>query len=629
MKKLEEIQNRKTMSAYGGVGSIIETKDNGSLLVDYYNKWGCYGTNGLGRVILNDDRLLQYLRYNKGMRSLAELREIPTPDDINKYSTKKGDLRDTIKSSYFPGWFYCRNKNCHRLFRYDDWRTIWEERKEWEYTNKRGGKKTFKDGKFRDNYPACPYCNRALGENRVSRSKKLEQIRFCMASLDSGEIEDIPFGQLINVQPTDNYYEVKTDTTVEPDLEYRTSADSDGLQSNYVQKIGDNSRRLSMAQIASKYIIYNGAAYKLVLRNQNNVYYPDVVRAIYIPQDIHQDRSLLDKIWDYRNRNNNAKQISDSLAQENPPVEISPEEVQAIIDSQDLDVQEYAYFTNADNYYNGRNCKDDFYAVRFENLCHRFVKRFYAIHRLREDSTIPGFWRISNNEQTWLNVGKRQEKQMQPKYHSTYANAAGTPPTFIPVAKAFGEGFFLDIDTAQLPDSDEAYTFVHTFSHLVMKELEFECGYSIQSIKEKIYKKQDNSAFGILIYTVGSSEGSYGGLVSLLPNDVNAESARLLKIIDNALERAKDCPNDPICSAEGGHCFACVDIPEISCCDWNKNINRNSVNKINAQSGGDAVEQQSEKPNVDTAAETPNGDTAAETSLEGAVEPVGGRIVLS
>ena len=566
MKKLEEIQNRKTMSAYGGVGSIIETKDNGSLLIEFYNRWGCYGENGYGNHVIEDQRLLEYLQNHKGIPNCAELREIPTPDDINKYSTSRGDLQETIKSRYFPSWFFCRG--CHRLHRYDTWRDLWENR--WGNTG-------LMNCHFNDNFPACPYCSTQRGDTQISR-KKLEQIRFCMASLDSGKIEDIPFGQLVKMTPKGNYYNVIDDISVETELEYRNSEDSLGLQSNYVKMRNADSARLTMAQLESRYIIYEGNVYKLVLRNQNNVYYPDIVRAIYIPQD--------ERILQLVRLGFQADAIVNGLNTPENQIALTIEQVQNIIDGRnlDFDLQEYAYITYAGNYINGRNYKQDFYAMRFEHLRHRYVRRFYAIPRLREDSTIPGFFRISNKEKTWLNVRTLQEENMTPHYQSTFQ---GQPheQLYIPVAKAFGEGFFLDIDTEHLEgvNGDDAYKFVHTFSHLLMKELEFECGYSIQSIKEKIYRNADNTAFGILIYTVGGSEGSYGGLVSLLPNDVNAQEARLLRIIDNALERAKDCPNDPICSAEGGHCFACVDIPEISCCDWNNNIDRNIVNRINAE----------------------------------------------
>lgn len=573
MKKLEEIQSRKTMSAYGGVGSIIETKDNGSLLIDYYNHWGCFARNGNGRQIVQDERLLRYLQENYNL-PITELRKIPTPEDMPIYWATISDLRDTMQSRYFPEWFYCRH--CHRLHRLSDWETIWN--RIWD------NRTELRNREFDKNYPACPYCSNRRGQTQISR-KPLEQIRFCMASLDSGKVEDIPFDLLFNATPTNLYYDVSNVPRVTDELEYRTSPSSDGLQANYVLNGGRGGQRLTMAAIESKYIIYDGAAYKLVLRNQNNIYYPQVVSAIFIPQDPRQAQLANDIMIAHRN-GRTANQISVALANGLNPVTISPGDVQAIIDGQTLDfnMQEYAYITNQDNYINGINNKRDFYAMRYSNLNHRFIRKFYSLPRLREDSTIPCFCRISNDEKVWLDVTTHQESIMDPTYRMTFDNMNNprNNPTFIPVVEAFGEGIFLDIDTNSLPQDDiRKSTFVHTFSHLIMKELEFECGYSLQSLKEKIYKKQDGSAYGILIYTIGGSEGSYGGLVSLLPNDTNAGTAKLIDIINNALERAKDCPNDPICSIEGGHCFACVDIPEISCCNWNKLLDRNVVNEIN------------------------------------------------
>ena len=38
MGKYEQIQTRKTISAYGGVGSIIETRD-GSIIIKPFDEW--------------------------------------------------------------------------------------------------------------------------------------------------------------------------------------------------------------------------------------------------------------------------------------------------------------------------------------------------------------------------------------------------------------------------------------------------------------------------------------------------------------------------------------------------------------------------------------------------------------
>ena len=57
-------------------------------------------------------------------------------------------------------------------------------------------------------------------------------------------------------------------------------------------------------------------------------------------------------------------------------------------------------------------------------------------------------------------------------------------------------------------------------------------------------------------------------------------SEKINDIIDRAIQRARDCPNDPICEAEHGHCFACVDIPETACEQFNTKLGRDVFNEI-------------------------------------------------
>ena len=68
-----------------------------------------------------------------------------------------------------------------------------------------------------------------------------------------------------------------------------------------------------------------------------------------------------------------------------------------------------------------------------------------------------------------------------------------------------------------------------------------------------------------------------------MPSDTNSDGssgdAKILKLIEAATDRAKDCPNDPICMNEKGHCFACVDLPETSCEKFNNYLSRVVFNK--------------------------------------------------
>ena len=62
MKKLEQIQLNKLISAYGGVGSIIETNTNGSLIILPYDKWKCFEHINNNPMEIMDNRLLSYVR---------------------------------------------------------------------------------------------------------------------------------------------------------------------------------------------------------------------------------------------------------------------------------------------------------------------------------------------------------------------------------------------------------------------------------------------------------------------------------------------------------------------------------------------------------------------------------------
>jgi hypothetical protein len=128
------------------------------------------------------------------------------------------------------------------------------------------------------------------------------------------------------------------------------------------------------------------------------------------------------------------------------------------------------------------------------------------------------------------------------------------------------------------------YLLVHSFAHIMINQLVFECGYSTASLRERLYISSDDHApmAGILIYTAaGDSEGTLGGLVRL------GRPERLAQTIRRALARASWCSADPICSENlGGQgsrqvnlaaCHACVLLPETSCETINQGLDRSMV----------------------------------------------------
>jgi len=120
------------------------------------------------------------------------------------------------------------------------------------------------------------------------------------------------------------------------------------------------------------------------------------------------------------------------------------------------------------------------------------------------------------------------------------------------------------------------FLLIHTLSHLIIKELEYDCGYPAASLQERLYIGE--KMFGFMIKAIEGTEGSLGGLVSQCDDLDN-----LNRIINSALERAKDCSSDPICENSDGQgvenlnlaaCYSCALLPDISCEMFNSFLDR-------------------------------------------------------
>ncbi|MDN4638166.1 DUF1998 domain-containing protein [Bacillus sp. PsM16] len=128
---------------------------------------------------------------------------------------------------------------------------------------------------------------------------------------------------------------------------------------------------------------------------------------------------------------------------------------------------------------------------------------------------------------------------------------------------------------------DVVYVMLHTFAHLLIKQLSLQSGYSSVAIKERIYCGKNMA--GVLLYTGSTDqEGSLGGLVEMGNID------KLRPLIMEALEEAIFCSNDPYCSSlepsednqlNGCACFACSMVAETSCETGNRLLDRSLLVK--------------------------------------------------
>jgi hypothetical protein len=130
------------------------------------------------------------------------------------------------------------------------------------------------------------------------------------------------------------------------------------------------------------------------------------------------------------------------------------------------------------------------------------------------------------------------------------------------------------------------FVLLHTFAHLLINQLTFECGYSSASLRERLYVSNyaPSPMAGVLIYTAaGDSEGTMGGLVRM------GRPGLLEPLIRRALTSAAWCSADPVCMELGdaggqgpdscnlAACHNCALVPETSCEEFNRFLDRGLV----------------------------------------------------
>ena len=212
------------------------------------------------------------------------------------------------------------------------------------------------------------------------------------------------------------------------------------------------------------------------------------------------------------------------------------------------------------------------------------------VKRLREVQVIKGFRRIVPDYDT-------EKSGMEGLFERDYCPLSKKPLSWLPAVELFGEGIFIRFKESELNIWEELngsrydemlkrlngrkigkemlsprYVLLHTFAHMLIRQLAFQSGYSAASLKEKIYStypSSDTPMSGILIYTAATDcDGSLGGLLR------EGRQERLNNTLKAILEESSWCSNDPICiesKAQGmdslnyAACHACVLLPETSC----------------------------------------------------------------
>jgi hypothetical protein len=212
----------------------------------------------------------------------------------------------------------------------------------------------------------------------------------------------------------------------------------------------------------------------------------------------------------------------------------------------------------------------------------RLISQVIIATRIREVRVLTGFTRYDpdgeivrpdlGKELDWLPAIEVFGEGVFIRLREEYVREWELRPNNSRVAMELDSRKNKSIFAKRFPRATSRFLLLHTFAHLLIRELSYRSGYSSASLKERIYARMPEDGepqAGVFIYTAaGDVEGTLGGLAR------QGEPSRLSKSILGALERGSWCSIDPICgesTAQGfsslnrAACHACTLLSETSC----------------------------------------------------------------
>jgi hypothetical protein len=354
-------------------------------------------------------------------------------------------------------------------------------------------------------------------------------------------------------------------------------------------------------------------------RSASNLYYPKVVSALDIPVEINEDANPDEIIIQNIRSNSNFEMFLKLYNSSNLPEDVIDTYIEAItkevpgatpklieslysnqqaenennqeqtINEEEILKEEWKVLknpvSNNNNFISEETSFEGFDSYGLDKLINKII----LIKKLREVRVLTGFNRKLPSKDNLISVGLNKKIN------------------WMPANEVFGEGIFISFSDKEiskweeknkkalperlnsmkqtyqdgqlqfLPEPSNKFVLLHTFSHILIRQLSFECGYGSSSLKERIYCDESNMS-GILIYTADSdTEGSLGGLIRQGKPDL------FIPTTLTALEKACWCSSDPICKELAGQgmmglnkaaCHSCALLSETSCIAHNTLLDR-------------------------------------------------------
>jgi hypothetical protein len=586
---------------------------------------------------IKEPRLLNRLRSTGIFKNLYRIIQVPpnAQDENNRLMPARENHVGRVE--YFPTWFFC--ETCERFKPIQDWWNGWVDvlkNDEGLNDNDRIRQRFIYDTKL-SGRPNC-YC--CYSDNLKGKPKrkyhKLEQVRFVFVS-PYGDIKDIDWPKWITAQRLGNNNTSEDTEGLEggryvlgqepccdnPSLTYvrsRKLSDLAGItiKCENCKKIKTlagffNLRKKKGTITDSKQNTYH-VFYKPLIRTSNSIYYPIVLSSLYIPQSeiklSHTDKIT---IRNAQSRGLSPQEIANTLKYDLKEVLQVLGEGTYLTETE-FRKNEYQYLLNPNNYNSGEKDLILEEIPLNEKLEKIGFDKIIRIKRLKLTSVQTGYTRLSPMDRDTFSISgdkfiKFDNKDVPLKPKFTVSNPSETE--FLTGVENYGEGIFIKWDDVKIKSFIAEYLqnekgkvsalfsrvrqneminkdkfanethlakllLIHSFSHLIIKELEFLCGYPSSSVAERIYCDTDTMN-GLLIYTIAGSEGSFGGLIK------QADGDNFTKILSSALMRAKDCTSDPICYESDGQgvgglnyaaCYSCLLLSETSCEEFNSFLDR-------------------------------------------------------
>lgn len=603
----------KHISNYGGVGSLIETTDN-SIIIETFDNWGYTDLNEkLAHFIIKDDRLL--LRLKNRFPNLKHLVSIPTDRDSFLYQVRP-------KANYFPKWFFC--SYCKRFASYNEWKDRWRSA-----------------GKKLDffNPPKCS--NKDCKENNLEQVRFVMTCKnghildlpwkFWNNRLPNDRTnEDEKEGDGNYEKPQGPQLDFSKTCCNSQDLTYKISRENTELSGIWIECENCNKKanlkgifnyeqicrgkRFWLGQINGKFYEEECSEITNVkLRTSNSVYYTNSLSSLFIPEQ--QNPLSPETRIDIENMVESGEFSTEQIIQLiSIQKKVGKELVRQYLETGDIKYipdniyrqAEYDYFLLKTQPENGQ--------IKFSVIdCSEQINGFsqlIKIDKLKKTTVQTSFTR---NEP--IDVDSILLKDGDNAYEYAVQRQSVSKNNFdtktLPALESYGEGILFVLDEQKLQQWEQQEevidrteriksnaesadwkshqiiaktltprkVLIHTISHLLMRELEYVCGYPVSSLSERLYVSETMN--GVLISAFDGTDGYLGGLSNLC-NDLD----NLNNIINSAIFRATDCSSDPICIESEGQgvgqlnlaaCHSCALTPETTCEYSNQYLDRSII----------------------------------------------------